>query len=173
MRARAGRAALLTVVAVAAAVAGCAGRRLDNGVYHSEHGYRVTVPGDGWTVGNASPAELELRRTDGRRAGMLAAATCQGGTARRRHADLERQLLLGLRDRETLEEAEASLAGRRGVHLVVEGRMRDSNERVRIESYTLKDGRCVIDLLYVAPPDAFESSRPDFGRFVDSFATER
>jgi hypothetical protein len=92
--------------------------------------------------------------------------------ARLRYADLERHLLLGLRERETLEENETSLAGRPGVHMLVEGRMRDSTERVRIESYTLKDGRCVYDLLYAAPPDTFESSREDFGRFVQSFEAE-
>jgi hypothetical protein len=59
------------------------------------------------------------------------------------------------------------------MHLVVEGRMRDSRERVRIESYMVKDRRCVYDLLYVAPPGAFESSRGDFERFVGSFAPER
>jgi hypothetical protein len=171
MRARAGRAALITTIAIATALAGCAGRRLDNGVYRSEHGYRVTVPGPGWTVVERSRADLELRRADGR-AGMLAAATCQRATARQRSADLARHLLLGLRDRETLEEQETSLAGWRGVHMVVEGRMRDSAERVRIASYTVKDGRCVYDLLYVAPPASFESSRGDFERFVGSFAAE-
>ena len=104
---------------------------------------------------------------------MLAAATCGSATSRRRLADLERQLLLGLRERETLEESETSLAGRRGVHVVVEGRMRDSAERVRIESYAVTDGRCVYDLLYVSPPASFESSRGDFARFVGSFAAER
>lgn len=172
MRARAGRTALITSVAVVTALVGCAGHRLHNGVYRSEHGYRVTVPGPGWTVVERSQADLELRRADGR-AGMLAAATCGRATTRTRYSDLSRHLLLGLRDRETLEENETSLAGRRGVHVVVEGRMRDSAERVRIESYTVKDGRCVYDLLYVAPPASFESSRGDFGRFVGSFAPER
>ena len=172
MRARAGRAALITTVVIATAVAGCAGRRLQNGVYHSEHGYRVTVPGPGWIVVDDSPADLELRRADGQ-AGMLAAATCRRAATRQRDTDLARHLLLGLRERETLEDGEASLAGHQGVHQVVEGRMRDSRERVRIESYTVKDRRCVYDLLYVAPPAVFESSRADFERFVASFTAER
>jgi hypothetical protein len=172
MRPRAGRAALITIVLVVTGTAGCAGRRLHDGVYRSEHGYRVTVPGQGWMVVDDSAADLELRRADGQ-AGMLIAATCRPAAARRRDADLARHLLLGLRERETLEDGEASLAGYRGVHLVVEGRMRDSRERVRIESYTVKDRRCVYDLLYVAPPTAFEASRGDFERFVGSFAAER
>jgi hypothetical protein len=50
--------------------------------------------------------------------------------------------------------------------------MRQSDERVRIESYTLKGERCVYDLLYVAEPAAFDAWRADFQRFVDSFAGE-
>ena len=171
MRARAGRAALITTVVIATAVAGCAGRRLQDGVYRSEHGYRVTVPGPGWIVVDRSAADLELRRADGQ-AGMLAAATCRPLATRQRYADLGRHLLLGLRERETLEDGEASLAGHKGAHLVVEGRMRDSKQRVRIESYTVKNDRCVYDLLYVAAPDVFDSSRGDFERFVESFAAE-
>lgn len=171
MRARAGRAALITSVVIATAVTGCAGRRLQDGTYRSEHGYRVTVPGPGWAVVDESAADLELRRADGQ-AGMLAAATC-GPLVRHRYTDLGRHLLLGLRERETLEDDEASLAGYKGAHLVVEGRMRESKQRVRIESYTVKNERCVYDLLYVASPAAFEASRADFEQFVRSFTADR
>jgi hypothetical protein len=172
MRARAGRAALITTVVIVTAVAGCAGRRLQDGIFRSEHGYRVTVPGPGWVVVDDSPADLELRRADGQ-AGMLAAATCHPATTRQHPANLSRHLLLGLRERETLEGGDALLAGYRGVHQIVEGRMRDSRERVRIESYTVKDDRCVYDLLYVASPAAFDATRADFERFVASFTAER
>jgi hypothetical protein len=80
--------------------------------------------------------------------------------------------LLGLRDRATLEAGETDLAGRRAAHLLVEGRPRNGEGRMRIESYVLKDARCVYDLLYVAPPDEFDGGRGDFRRFVQSFAME-
>ena len=73
MSAGARRAALVTAVAFSV-LAGCAGRRLHDGVYRSEHGFRVTVPGPAWKVVDRSQAELELRRTDGG-AGMLAHAS--------------------------------------------------------------------------------------------------
>jgi hypothetical protein len=164
------RAALVTAVAFAI-LTGCAGRRLQDGVYRSEHGFRVTVPGPGWRVVNGSRAELELRRADGE-AGMLAHATCRPDAVRRDFGLLERHLLLGLRDRATLEADETDLAGRRAAHLVVEGRPRDGEGRMRIESYVLKNARCVYDLLYVAPPGEFDVGRADFRRFVQSFAME-
>jgi hypothetical protein len=166
------RRAALVVTAVAVAVlVGCAGRRLQQGVYRSEHGFRVTVPGPAWKVVNSSRAELELRRSDGA-AGMLAHATCRPDTARRDFGLLERHLLLGLRDRATLEEGVADVGGRRAAHLVVEGRPRDGDERMRIESYVLKSTRCVYDLLYVAAPEDFDGGRGDFSRFVQSFTVE-
>jgi hypothetical protein len=164
------RAALVTAVAFAV-LAGCAGRRLQDGVYRSEHGFRVTVPGPRWRVVDGTRAELELRRTDGE-AGMLAHATCRPDTVRRTFGLLERHLLLGLRDRATLEADETDLAGRRAAHVVVEGRPRAGEARMRIESYVLKDARCVYDLLYVAPPEEFDGGREDFRRFVQSFAME-
>jgi hypothetical protein len=165
------RAALVTAAAVTVVLAGCAGRRLHDGVYRSEHGFRVTVPGPTWEVVERSRAELELRRADGG-AGMLAHATCRPEAARRDFGLLERHLLLGLRDRATLEEGAADVGGRRAAHLVVEGRPRDGDERVRIESYVVKDARCVYDLLYVAPADEFDGGRADFSRFVQSFVME-
>ena len=44
---------------------------------------------------------------------------------------------------------------------------------MRIESLSMKDGRCLYDFLYVAPRATFEATRADFARFVDSFRTER
>ena len=170
MSAAARRAALITAAAVAV-LAGCAGRRLHDGVYRSPHGFRVTVPGPMWKIVDRSRAELELRRADGA-AGMLAHATCRPETVRRDFGLLERHLLLGLRDRATLEDDETDVGGRRAVHLVVEGRARDGDERMRIESYVLKDARCVYDLLYVAQADEFDGGRADFRRFVQSFAME-
>jgi hypothetical protein len=124
-----------------------------------------------WKIVDRSRAELELRRADGA-AGMLAHATCRPETVRRDFGLLERHLLLGLRDRATLEDDETDVGGRRAVHLVVEGRARDGDERMRIESYVLKDARCVYDLLYVAQADEFDGGRADFRRFVQSFAME-
>ena len=171
MGAGARRAALVAAAALTVVLAGCAGRRIQDGVYHSERGFRVALPGVAWSVVNGSRADLELRRGDGG-AGMLAHATCGPETLHRSRGVLERHLLLGFRVSATLEEGEADVGGRRAAHRVVEGRARDGEERMRIESYVLKDARCVYDLLYAAAPGAFDAGRADFARFVQSFATE-
>ena len=162
-------AALVAVLALATSA--CAGRRLVDGVYHAASGYRVTVPGPSWRVEPDSRADLELRQPD-EPVGMLANAVCDPAVVRRGWDVLSQHLLIGMRDRVVVESGEAPVNGRVASHQVLEGRMRQSGERVRIESYTLKGERCVYDLLYVAPPGAFDRWRSDFQRFVESFAGE-
>ena len=170
MRGVAGRATMVAV-ATAVAAAGCAGLRIQDGVFHSPSGYRVTLPGPAWTIAEESPAELELRHRGGG-AGMLVNAVCDGGAARRSIDVLARHLLIGLRDRTVLAAEDVSLNGRVGARALVEGRFADGETRLRVEAYVLKDARCVYDLLYVAEPAAFDALRPAFAAFVQSFTTE-
>lgn len=159
------------VVAVTLGLGACAGYRIVDGVYHASAGYAVRLPGPAWTMADDSRADLELRHRTAT-AGMLVNATCEPAIARRDSAILARQLLFGLRDRVMVEADEISLNGRVASHRVLEGRMREKDQRVRLESYTLKGDRCVYDLLYVAAPEVFDAWRGDFRRFVESFAGE-
>ena len=167
------RAPLALVLGAVIALAGCgAGRRIDNGVYHSTKGYRVTVPGVDWVVAEQSEADLELRHHDGT-AAMLANAQCDD-RARTRGADLLLgQLLIGIRDRATIEQEEVSVNGQRAVRRVLDGRLDPDDTPTRIEVYVLKDGRCVYDFVYAAPPTSFDAGRAEFRRFVESFAMEQ
>lgn len=150
---------------------GCAGRRIEQGVYHSDKGYRVRIPGPEWTVVDGSRADLELRPRNGQ-AGMLANATCEAQVARRSASVLQRQLLLGLPDRRLIEEEVVLVAGRPGTRAVVEAGGDDAG-RVRIETVTVSDTRCVYDLAYAAPVDVFAEWYREFGEFVASFTLER
>ena len=169
MRVRAGGAAIALVAAVG--VAACAtGPRIEGGVFRAPSGYRVTLPGTEWDVMTGDvKAGLQLRHRDGR-AAMLAHGDCEGGAARRRWDVLTRHVLVGLRDRTVVDEGPTQVNGRTAAHTVVDARMRQSEERVRVESYVVKDERCVYDLLFVAAPEVFEARRPAFQSFVDSFA---
>ena len=158
-------------VAVALALGACATRRIVDGVYHARAGYRVALPGPAWVRAEESRADLELRHRTAA-AGMLVNAACDPAVTRRDAEVLARHLLFGLRDRAVVEVNEVPVNGRVASHRVLEGRMQPSDERVRVESYTLKGDRCVYDLLYVAAPDVFDAWRGDFRRFVESFAGE-
>jgi len=87
-----------TVIAMTALMAGCAtARRIDDGVYHSPRGYRITLPGPEWRLVDDSAADLELR--NGSRAGMLVTAVCSERPSRVPDSMLLRRVLFGLRDR--------------------------------------------------------------------------
>ena len=158
--------------ATALALAACAGKRIEQGIFHGPSGYRVALPPDGaWQIVEKSRADLELRHRTGA-AGMLVNGLCDPAVARRESGVLARHLLMGIRDRVEIESGEVPVNGRLASHRLLEGRMRQSEQRVRVESYTLRGDRCVWDLLFVAEPEAFEDGRDDFRRFVESFAGE-
>jgi len=168
--ARVRRAVALTATTLA--LGACAGTRIEHGVFHGPSGYRVTLPPDGaWRIVGDSRADLELRHRTAT-AGMLVNGACDPALVRRTPEVLARHLLMGLRERVELEHGEMPVNGRMASHRLLEGRMRDSDERVRVESYTLADERCVWDLLFVAEPAAFDAERGDFQRFVESFTGE-
>ena len=154
-----------------AAVAGCAGKHIEHGIFYSPKGYRITIPGNGWMVTPDSQADLELRGLEGR-VGMLINAVCDADTSRSSLPILERHLLAGLRDRSVATAEDVTLAGRPARHAVVDGRLRDEREALRVELYVMRDGRCVYDFLYAAPPASFGAARPEFERFVGTFRVE-
>ena len=166
------RAPLALALGAVIAFTGCAGRRIENGVYHSDKGYRLTLPGSDWSVAADSKADLELRHQDGL-AAMLANAECDDRTKSRSAGLLLGQLLIGLHDRATIEQNEVSVNGQQALHRVLDGRVAAGGATTRIEAYVLKDQGCVYDFAYAAPPASFEAWRADFRRFVESFAKER
>ncbi len=158
---------MAVTLAVVSLVAGCAGRRIQHGVFRSEKGYRVTIPGPAWRVVDASRADLELEHAAGG-AGIVVNATCDA-TARHPLPVLRNRLLLGLRDRRVLAAGQVSVDGARGLRTELEARLPGGRAPRRIEALVLADDRCVYDLIHAAVPEAFEATRPDFARLVGSF----
>ncbi|HVQ77818.1 MAG TPA: hypothetical protein VMT79_20020 [Candidatus Binatia bacterium] len=165
---RRGRWAWLLLVAVAAAA--CSTARVQAGIFHSDTGYRVTLPPGGWTVVKSGDADLELRRSEPA-GGIAVSATCEGAPPGRPLPLLARHLTFGLADRRTLERGPAEVGGAAAERLVLSGRV-DGTE-VMVEAVVTKDARCVYDFLYVASPESFEAGRPAFRALIGSFAAGR
>jgi hypothetical protein len=151
-------------------LAGCAGDRIESGVFHSVKGYQVGLPGDGWRVEPTEKADLELAR-EAPPAGMLTDATCGSAALARPLPVLVRHLTFGLSDRTTVVSDTWTVGGRPAAHRVIRGK-RDGAE-VLVEAVVLKGERCVHDFLYVAPAGSFEDGRPAFSAFVHSFVGDR
>ena len=151
---------------IAALLAGCSATHVENGVFYSASGYRVSLPATGWSVKPGSPAELELERREPA-GGMLANATCDPSASSRPLSVLTRHLTFGLKDRVVEDGGELSLDGHAARRAIVHGTMDGAS--VGVEAVVIKGKRCVYDFLYVAPEASFETGREDFRAFVESF----
>jgi len=152
---------------VAVLLAGCSASHIENGVFYSSKGYRVSLPSRGWAVKPGGSAELELER-QGPSGGMLADATCDDKTAARPLGVLARHLTFGLKDRVLEDGGPLTLAGRPAQRSVVRGSV--NGTPIGVEAVVVKGERCVYDFLYVAPAAVFETGRGDFRAFLDSFS---
>jgi hypothetical protein len=160
--------ALLAIILVATGCATATGR-IENGMFHSAKGYRVTLPPSGWRVDPGPRADLALQ-SEAKPGGMLVDATCGGREAARPLDVLARHLTFGLTRRDVLENGTATVGGREAAHSVVRGRA--DGRDVTVEAIVMRAAPCVHDFLYVAPSEAFAAGRPAFRALVESFALE-
>ncbi|HEY7655191.1 MAG TPA: hypothetical protein VIG07_20440 [Methylomirabilota bacterium] len=160
---------LLAIALLASAGCATAGR-IENGVFHSPKGYRVTLPATGWKVGQDTRADLALQ-SEAAPGGMLVDATCGGRELSRPLDVLTRHLTFGLTKRDIVENGTIKVAGHDAAHSVVRG-VADGRD-VTVEAMVLRREPCVHDFLYVAPTGAFAAGRPVFRALVESFALER
>ena len=160
------------MLAVCVAFTACATAtgRVDNGVYHSAKGYRVTLPATGWSVDPTPRADLTLQ-AEARSGGMLVDATCGGRETARSLDVLARHLTFGLTRRDVIQNGTMAVAGREAAHSLVRG-MADGRD-VTVEAVVMRAEPCIHDFLYVAPTETFEAGRPAFRALVESFALER
>ena len=147
--------------------AGCASSGIQGGVFHSEKGYQVSLPGAGWQVARDSGADLELRR-EHPPGGMLADATCGERVSGRAPERLVRYLTFGLRHREDVRTEPVTVGGHTGARSVLRGTL--DGAEVAVDAVSVKGEGCVYDLLYVAPVEVFEAGRGDFQAFVESLS---
>ena len=159
------------VALAALTLAACATASAPDTIFRVPERFRVTLPGAGWETTPMNSVELALRHRESG-AGIFANAECGESAARRDLRLLALQLFVGLRERATLENGPVTVGGAPAAHAVIEAQASGADGRVRLEAYVMKDDRCVYDLVYVAAPAAFEAQRPDFRRFVESFAKE-
>src|SRR3989442_12884571 len=103
---------------------------------------------------------------------MLAHATCGGRAPAPRLEALSRHLLMGFQSRAIVEWGDLSVNGRRAAHAVLDGRLAPGGALTRVETYVLKDGRCVYDFALVAPPGSFETWRGALRRPGGNFAAD-
>ena len=122
--------------------------------------------GDGWSETKvAGMAVAFYHKEYGATAGV--APICDG-VGDSTLESLAQQELVGLEERQTLEEARVTVDGREAIDWVVKGSVDGVEMRVNLVVFR-KDG-CVYDLNLVSRPDRFDEARQEFRGFVAGFA---
>ena len=162
-RGRASQAAALAGIAVAALLAGCAAGRVVDGAYENPAtGFRIPLPPAPWVQVSIPDVELAFRHPSA--GGTIAAFSSCEGSPRAPLRILARRLFFGLKEREVVEQAPASLDGAEALRTIV--RADQTGTPVIVESVVARRGACVYDLVLVAPPGAHPALRPAFESVV-------
>jgi hypothetical protein len=157
---------VLTVLTVLGAlwasvnVAGCADRgHLRGGVFeNAKVRYKLDAPGDGWREVRVQQANVAWLN-DGYGASMLINSHCEGVQDAPLEA-LAGHLVIGMTDREIVEERKFMLDKREAIEREVSARL-DGVER-RMMLLVLKKDGCVYDVVLDANPASFERARADY-----------
>lgn len=80
---------------------------------------------------------------------------------------LKRHLLIGMTAKKIVSEDSVLVDNQSALHTILEGKM--DNNKLKINSYVIKVGDKVYDLVYWAPADSFDSVKGDFENMVRTF----
>lgn len=80
---------------------------------------------------------------------------------------LNRHLFLGMTDKKIISMESMLMDNQSALHTILEGEM--DNYKLKIDSYVIKVGDKVYDLVYWAPSDSFDPVRGDFENLVRTF----
>ena len=116
-------------------------------------------------LGTFEKAEVAFRHPTAD-ATIAAFSTCEGPPRAPLHV-LARRLFFGLKEREVVEQAPASLDGAEALRTVVRGDLEGTP--VVVESVVARRGACVYDLVLAAAPGAYPALRPEFERVVSGW----
>jgi hypothetical protein len=155
--------AALTTTAGCALFSGDAGH-LHGNRFEDEHvGYDVGLPGEGWQRVRLATANVAwFHALTG--AALLVNSHCEG-VQDAPLSGLAGELMLGMTEREVLEERVLPFAGREALEMTARGKL-DGVPRHRALFVLKKDG-CVYDVVYDASPTAFDAGLSDFRRVRD------
>lgn len=156
---------LLPVLAALLTVA-CWGGSLRGNVYEdSVVNYRIGTPGDGWREVSVRQANVAWLNDD-LGASMLVNSHCKGVQDAPLEA-LAGHLVIGMTEREIVEERKLKLSRREAIEQEVSAKLDGVPRRMMV--LVLKKDGCVYDIVLDSNPETFERSRASYERVKDGF----
>ncbi len=154
------------VVLVSLILTACASSRVVDGIFVDEaKGFKISLLHDGWQRFELEGTDLAFRaEPDGQVAALLASCEDEQSIPLR---ILARRLFFGISTKRVLAQQSHSLHGTEVIHTLLAGRLQETE--VIVSSYVARQGHCVYDLVYVAPPELFQAKLPEFEQFVNGW----
>jgi len=145
---------------------GCATIKIKEGVFFPPHEkYTVSIPGKGWEPIRVGKEDMALWHKQ-----YHATIAIISSDIENKGFSLEmlnRHLFLGMTGKKIVSKESVLVDNQKALHTIVEGEM--DNCKLKIDSYVIKVGDKVYDLVYWAPADSFDSVKGDFENMAKTF----
>lgn len=151
---------------------GCAPLQIKEGVFSPrDKNYIITIPGagKGWKPIRADKEDIALWHKQHK--AMIAVISSDIENKKLSLEILNRHLFLGMTGKKIVLKEPVLVDNQKALHTILEGEM--DNSKLKIDSYVIKAGDKVYDLVYWAPADSFDSVKDDFENMIRSFQFTR
>ena len=144
---------------------GCAPLQVKDGILSPPHkNYTVTIPGKGWELVKAGKEDVALWHKQYH--AMIAVISSDIENKGFSLETLNRHLFIGMTGKKIVSKESVLVDNQKALHTIVESEM--DNCKLKIDSYVIKVGDKVYDLICWAPSDSFDYVREDFKSIVKS-----
>lgn len=145
---------------------GCAPLQVKDGVFFPPHEkYTVSIPGKGWEPMRVDGEDIALWHEQ--HGAMIAIMSSKIENEGFSLETLRRHLFLGMTGKKIISKESVSVNSQSALHTIAEGEV--DNNKLKIDSYIIKAGDTVYDMVYWAPAVSFDSVKADFENMVQAF----
>ncbi len=156
----------LCALAVLYSVVGCASLDINHGAFSPSHQrYTVRVPEQGWEPMRVDREDIALWHKQCHAMIAVISNSTEGKGLSVEIANSN--LFIGMKDKRIITKEHVTISDQDVLHTTLECVM--DNQQLKVESYSIKTGDTVFDLIYWAPPDLFDCARGAFEEMAMSF----
>ncbi|HHT9145083.1 MAG: hypothetical protein Q7J76_02600 [Candidatus Brocadiaceae bacterium] len=145
---------------------GCAQLQVKDGILSPPHkNYTVNIPGKGWEMIKVGKEDIALWHKQYH--AMIAFISSNIENKKVSLKMLNNQLFIGMKNKKILLNEPMLVDNQQAMHTICVGEI--DNHKLKVESYVIKFGNKVYDLVYWAPVNSFNYVREDFENIIKSF----
>ena len=145
---------------------GCAQLQVKDGILSPPHkNYTVNIPGKGWEIIRVSKEDIALWHK--RYHAMIAFISSDIENKALSLEMLNSQLFIGMKEKKVLRKESVIVGNQLAMHTIFVCEI--DNYKFKIDSYVIKFGNKVYDLVYWSPSDSFDYVQNNFTNLVRSF----